>query len=210
MPDVDLHDNSLDHAVQQEFRRREQARAKAQKKKDGTASATAAAQDDQLYSIIHTVGQLDFGESGEQDFQGLSSGAVFMEGLKAELGDVLGKDYRVPFMPKPRVPGNYGLDSIRSSGSMMRGPDLPLVELPPLSIVLRYCDTAFSYATCLLRIVHRPDFRDRLERLYKMPRDKYGPEETRFVALVYAVMALGTRYIVPENSDRSEMMMEQG
>lgn len=209
-PDVDLADPDLDPAVQQEFRSREQARAKAMRLKAEEMAQESDAQDPQIMSMIETIGQLELNEGGEWDFHGISSGAVFLRRMKEHFSGILGNDYRIPFLPRPsRSAGMFTLDSPRSSAaggspwdaagggsSSQQQPNI--YDLPPQERVRTLCYYALQCATCLLRIVHIPSFYESLGRLYEKPQESWGSEEHRFLGMLYSVMALGCMYNVSE------------
>lgn len=75
----------------------------------------------------------------------------------------------------------------------------PPYELPPRDLVRKLCHLALSCGTCLMRIVHVPSFYEQLDHLYETPAENYGYEETRFLGLLFAVMALGCMYDSPDN-----------
>ena len=50
-----------------------------------------------------------------------------------------------------------------------------------------------------MRIVHKPSFYEALDRLYEKPKNTYGAEDKRNLALVFSAMALGCMYNVPDN-----------
>ncbi|KAK4214513.1 putative transcriptional regulatory protein [Rhypophila decipiens] len=217
IPDVDLTDPDLDPAVQQEFRTREQARAKAARlKAEQELSATTSTSQDQhsdpqIMSMIETIGQLELNEGGEWDFHGISSGAVFLRRMKEHFSGILGNDYRIPFLPRPsKSAGMFTLDSPRSSAanspwdtsnpassSNVSTPNI--YDLPPQEKVRTLCYYTLNCATCVLRLVHIPTFYETLNRLYEKPQDSWGNEEHRFLGLLYSVMALGCMYNVSED-----------
>ncbi|KAI0399577.1 hypothetical protein F4802DRAFT_588770 [Xylaria palmicola] len=201
MPDVDLNDPNLDPAVQQEFRMREQARLKAAaaQKKDQPKSATT---EGQLQSMVSSVGQLDLNETGDYDFHGTSSGSVFFKQMKKHFRTLLGRDYQIPFMPRPPRPSGIAtLDSPRptpgSPWATTPSPSVP--NLPPKARVLALCSESLDNATCLLRIVHKPTFFSMLDKLYETPNDEFGTEDKRNLALAYSAMALGCMYDVSDD-----------
>ncbi|KAI1810912.1 hypothetical protein GGS20DRAFT_145013 [Poronia punctata] len=200
MPDVDLNDPNLDPSVQQEFRMREQARQKAAaaQKKD---QAKATSSDGQLQSMVSSVGQLDLSESGDYDFHGTSSGSVFLKQMKKHFRALLGKDYQIPFLPRPPRPsGMLSLDSPRPSpSSPWAATPGPAYSLPPKARAIALCSESLDNATCLLRIVHKPSFYHMLDTLYDKSSDEYGTEDKRNLALLYSAMALGCMYNVPDD-----------
>ncbi|KAI0199958.1 fungal-specific transcription factor domain-containing protein [Astrocystis sublimbata] len=200
MPDVDLNDPNLDPSVQQEFRMREQARQKAAaaQKKDQAKSSTT---ENQLQSMITGAGQLDLNEIGDYDFHGTSSGSVFFKQMKKHFRTLLGRDYQIPFMPRPPRPsGVTALDSPSSRGSPWGGTPGPSIRnLPPKTRAIALCTESLDNATCLLRIVHKPSFYEMLHNLYDNPSDEMGTEEKRNLALLYSAMALGCMYDVADD-----------
>ncbi|KAI1412921.1 hypothetical protein F5Y13DRAFT_179783 [Hypoxylon sp. FL1857] len=205
MPDVDLNDPSLDPAVQQEFRIREQARIRAAATK-GKQSGSSSSVDAQLHSMIETVGQLDLDEKGDYDFHGNSSGSVFFKRMKEHFRSLLGRDYQIPFLPRPPRPaGVAALDSPRPLSGSRPAPSHTSnrYDLPPKERALALCSESLNNATCLLRIVHIPSFYKMLDDLYEKPPDARRQEDKRSLALAYSVMALGCMYNIPED-DSSE------
>lgn len=196
MPDLDLTDHSLDPGVQQEFRNREKARARAMERSAADPSQQPRpdeSEDAQIMSMIESIGQLELKESGEWDFHGISSGAVFLRRMKEHFQSLLGNEYRIPFLPRPALPpGLFSLDSPKSSTSTT-------YLLPPIERVRTLCYYSLDCATCLLRVVHQPTFYEKLEKLYATPQDSWGGEEHRFLGLLYSVLALGCVYNVSQD-----------
>lgn len=216
VPDIDLADPNLDPAIQQEFRAREQARARAAKLKGEAAPKEPEVQDAQIMSMIDAIGQLDMKEDGECDFRGISSGAVFFGRMKDHFKGLLSNDYKIPFLPRqPEKTGLFSLNSPQATpGSPWEASSSPNVyDLPPQNRVRTLCYYALSCATCLLRVVHKPTFYEALDRLYEKPQETWGIEEHRFLGLLYAVMALGTMYNIDENPGNHtthQAAMEEG
>ncbi|KAH9887412.1 fungal-specific transcription factor domain-containing protein [Xylariomycetidae sp. FL2044] len=205
VPDVDLSDPTLDPSVQQEFRMREQARARAAVPKKEQSSTSIP--DASLQSMIHTVGQLDLDERGDYDFHGNSSGSVFFKRMKEHFRALLGRDSQAPQIPKaPKPTGVLNLDSPRSAASSPWEPNpvADVYDLPPKGRALALCSQSLDNATCLLRIVHKPSFYEMLDNLYAKPGEAFGKDDNRNLALVYSVMALGSMYNVPDESARME------
>jgi hypothetical protein len=203
MPEVDLADPNLDPAVQQEFRNREKARARAMElKMEAAKGEQEDSQDAQIMSMIESIGQLELKESGEWDFHGISSGAVFLRRMKEHFQTLLGNEYRIPFLPRPALPpGLFSLDSPKSNASSPwdSSSASAIYNLPPIERVRTLCYYSLDCATCLLRIVHRPSFYEMLDKLYSTPQESWGNEEHRFLGLMYAVLALGCVYNVSED-----------
>ncbi|PHH87758.1 hypothetical protein CDD83_8447 [Cordyceps sp. RAO-2017] len=196
MPDVDLADPNLDPAIQQEFQNRQRARTNAAKLRAGQPDDDAAAASDaKLTTMIDSIGQLDLDDKGGWDFHGTSSGAVFLRRMKDHFRGMLGPMSKAPFLPRPdRPPGLTALDSPSPRGSSPSS-NLPApAELPPKDVARKLCYYSLSCATCLVRIIHLPSFYQRFERVYDRPVDSLDQEDTHFLGLVYAVLALGCMY----------------
>jgi hypothetical protein len=221
MPDLDLADPTLDPAVEQEFRLREQARAKAVKKEESSGS-TSLKSEERLLSMISGVGQLEFDDKGDYDFHGPSSGTVFFRKMKDHFKSLLGRDYHVPVLPRPPKPSSIvNLDSPRlsaiSSPGSRKGSVPDVCDLPPKVIARRLCSHSLKYATCLLRIVHIPSFYSMVDRIYERPPGHYGcygTDEDRDLALLYSVLALGCMYNLADDEKSKkppyEIASEQG
>lgn len=220
MPDLDLADPALDPAVEQEFRLREQARAKAVKKEESSASSSTKT-DERLLSMISGVGQLEFDDKGDYDFHGPSSGTVFFRKMKDHFKSLLGRDYHVPVLPRPPKPSSLSLDSPRLSAvgspASRKGSVPDVIDLPPKVVARRLCSHSLKYATCLLRVVHVPSFYSMLDRIYDRPPGNhgcYGTDEDRELALLYSVLALGCMYNVADDEKSKkppyEIATEQG
>lgn len=204
MPDVDLADPNLDPAVQQEFYTREQARTNGSKARPNMADV-ADTGDAKLMTMIDSIGQLDLDDKGGWDFHGTSSGAVFLKRMKEHFRGMLGPVTKAPFLSRSertsgltaldaQVPGEPGASSIFSSASQFP-------QLPAKDVTRKLCYYSLSCATCLVRIIHIPSFYERLERVYDQPVETLSQEDTHFLGLVHAVIALGCMYNNLEDSN---------
>lgn len=156
--------------------------------------------------MIETIGQLDLDEKGDYDFHGISSGAVFFRRMKEHFQISLGRDYQIPYLPPPPRPaGVLKLDSPGSAGSSPWDSGPPnIYDLPPKARARSLCSSSLRNATCVLRIVHIPSFYETLDGLYDRSPETFGYEDNRNLALMYAVMALGSMYNVAGGEDSSK------
>jgi len=192
MPDVDLADPNLDPAIQQEFHNREHARATAAKMRAVTGELDP--NDAKLTTMIDSIGQLDLDDKGGWDFHGTSSGAVFLRRMKDHFRGMMGPASKAPFLPRPERPaGLVALDEPSPGGTpfstMSQYPDLP-----PKDVTRKLCYYSLSCATCLVRIIHVPSFYERFDQVYGRPIESLNQEDTHFMGLIYAVIALGCMY----------------
>jgi hypothetical protein len=159
----------------------------------------------QLRSMIESTGQLDIDESGNLDFHGGSSGAVFVRRMREQFGDLLGGDHGGPFLPKIPRPKPLGslYDSPRSSIESPLEAGIPnTLDLPPREVAKAICADSLNCACALLRFVHQPSFYRTFDRIYDIPPENFGDEENRFLPLLYVVLALGCMFYRPGASDK--------
>ncbi|KAL7789798.1 fungal-specific transcription factor domain-containing protein [Trichoderma ceciliae] len=208
VPDIDLADPNLDPAIQQEFHNRERVRAEATKLRTSHAPEPDP-NDTQLTSMIDSIGQLDLDDKGGWDFYGISSGTVFLRRMKENFRGMLGPVGKGPFLPRPadRTAGLLNLDT----PSPIANPHSPFStisnypELPPKDVARKLCYYSLSCATCLVRIVHVPSFYEKFDYIYDRQHEPMSQDDTQFLALFYAVLALGCMYSNLDDSSSGGM-----
>lgn len=203
---MNLDDPNLDPAIQQEFKTRQSARTQAAKAKREDAQQ-AEQNDAQIISMIETIGQLDLDERGGWDFRGTSSGAVFLGRMKDHFRGLLDYDTRTAFLPRPSKNESSQFTSMSTSS-----PDAyshHVYDLPPKERAHQLCLSALTCATALLRIVHIPSFFDQFDDLFDKPQETFGVDDSRFLGLVYAVMAVGSMYSTAEEDDEHSVDYKQ-
>lgn len=195
MPDVDLADPNLDPTVQLEFHNREQARSRTIPIRAATQPPEPDPNDTHLTSMIDSIGQLDLDDKGGWEFYGTSSGAVFLRRMKENFRGMLGPATKAPFLPQPERPAGFGSLHAPSSTGNSSFSSLPgYPELPPKEVARKLCYYSLSCATCLVRIIHVPWFYEKFDAIYEKPPENLSQEETKFLSLFYAVLALGCMY----------------
>lgn len=182
---------------------------------DGEEEARVAHPDEddaELMSTIKSIGELNLTETGEWDFHGISSGAVFLNRMKEHFQGLGAYDYRIPFVPGPPKMGF----PTRGPATLQHQNDAPwdLYQLPPLDLARTLCHYALDCATFLLRIVHAPTFYAMFHRLYEVSPEMYTGEDRRFLSLFYAVLAVGCMFNIdekdPSNPNEYKSAMELG
>ncbi|KAH8891639.1 hypothetical protein GQ53DRAFT_720276 [Thozetella sp. PMI_491] len=195
LPDVDLSDENLEALMNGDVAMPEISEDTNFLARAARASGEPNPDDEsELLSTVKDIGELNLNEGGGWEFHGTSSGALFLRRMKDYFQ--LGYDYRVPFLPEPSW---TTLRPPRLLGGSRYGAPIDVYRLPPRALADRLCDYSFNWATCLLRVVHVPTFNDTLNILYRKPPEAYTNEECRFLALFYAVLALGCMYDFDEN-----------
>ncbi|KAK4085570.1 transcriptional regulator family: Fungal Specific TF [Trichoderma aggressivum f. europaeum] len=204
VPDIDLADPNLDPAIQQEFHNRERARAEVAKLRT-PHPAEPDPNDTQLTSMIDSIGQLDLDDKGGWDFYGISSGAVFLRRMKENFRGMLGPVGKGPFLPRPsdRTAGLLNFDTPPVGSPFSTISSYP--ELPPKDVARKLCYYSLSCATCLVRIVHVPSFYEKFDYIYERQHEPMSPDDTQFLALFYAVLALGCMYSNLDDSSSGGM-----
>jgi hypothetical protein len=152
--------------------------------------------DAQLRSMIESTGQLDLDERGDWDFHGGSSGAVFLRRMRENFGGLLGGDAKAPFLPRPPRPPRpkSSFDSPRSMESPFETGLPNTADLPSKESALLLCCCALNRACSLLRFVHAPSFYEMLDRIYETAPENFTDDESRFLSLLYVVLALGCMF----------------
>jgi hypothetical protein len=207
-PNIDLKDPNVDTTLQ-----KQQGNFEVTSKDgaDGTPqppSETAKPTSDQgaqLRSMIESTGQLDIDESGNLDFRGGSSGAVFVKRMREQFGDLLGYEHGGPFLP--HLPHTKGLGPIYDSpkSSSMESPldgGIPnVLDLPSRDVAKALCQNSLNCACALLRFIHQPSFYRMFDRIYDIHPENFGDEENRFLPLLYVTLALGCMFERPSTGE---------
>ncbi|KAH8196768.1 hypothetical protein TruAng_009060 [Truncatella angustata] len=151
-------------------------------------------------TLIDNANHLNFTNTGEYDFHGLSSGAAFLSRITQHLRGLLRYDSRLPFLPQPHPSSPYKTPELPTeSANPSWQIENDFAKLPQRQLARDLCNYAFSRASCILRVIHAPSFWALFDKLYQERSQKFGLEERRFVGLLFAVMALGSMYDVDEN-----------
>ena len=162
-----------------------------------------ADKDSLLESMVQHTGSLDLDEEGHWDFHGHSSGMVFLQRLRQQIGDLMGEaEGHGSALAKPRhfTPPPQVFESPRASESP-RDPAVSLVaDLPPKEHALEFCEVALDDACALLRFVHRPTFFTMFHQIYDKPPEQWGNEEHRYLPLLYGLMSVGSMFAKNVNS----------
>lgn len=205
LPDVDLSDPSLDLTTPQRiitsFKRNATSsgigalKGNAVKLNAGTESG-----DELLESMVDTTGSLDLDDQGHWDYHGNSSGVIFLRRMHEQFGELFGHELYLgstPFL-RPR-PMSAFFDSPRSTDSPM-DTMAHTQDLPTKEVARELCSNSLDDACTLMRIIHQPSFYRMFDRIYDTPPEQYGNEESRFLPLLYVVLALGCLFAKTEQS----------
>ena len=215
LPDVDLDNPDFDSGVPQRMYPRIKQETPPQKptsigahlrssgpRKGGERSSGSS--DNLLESMVDHTGSLDLDDQGNWDYHGQSSGIVYLRCLREQFGDLMGKaeGYGVPFLKTSRIASPRSpVDSPQISTNSPTGRLLPHTEdLPPRACAIHLCENALDDACALMRIVHLPTFWAKFDRAYTLTPEQYQDAESRFLPLLYVVLALGAVFAKSENS----------
>ena len=150
-----------------------------------------------MKSMIQSTGQLELDDSGNWNFNGGSSGIVFMGRMREQFGNLLGEYHGTPFLPRLPRPMPLGpmYDSPRSAVDSPMDQGLPsTLDLPPREIAMALCVNSLECACSLMRFVHQPTFYEMFDRIYTVPTENFDDEENKFLPLLYVVLALGCMF----------------
>jgi len=197
LPNVNLNDPNIDTLIQ-----KRQADAKDNISSDEKPVEVRNTSDDeaQLKSMIQSTGELELDDSGNWNFNGGSSGIVFMGRMREQFGSLLGDYHGKPFLPRlprPKPPLGPMYDSPRSAIDSPMDVGIPnTLDLPPRDIALALCVNSLECGCSLMRFVHQPTFYEMFNRMYTIPPENFEDEENRFLPLLYVVLALGCMFHV--------------
>lgn len=151
------------------------------------AQAQENPDDSMLETMVDSAGLLDLDDQGHWDYHGHTSGIIFLQRLRKQLG---ASDIQPPPMGSRPMPPM--LDSPRSVGDSPQESSIPPThDLPPRNVARRLCHNAFEDGCSLMRFVHEPSFYAMLDRIYDTPAEQYSNEEHSFLPLLYIVMSVG-------------------
>lgn len=142
---------------------------------------------------MENSGSLDLDDQGHWDYHGHSSGIIFMQRLRKQIGNVISMPIR-PLQNKS-TPLFQMLESPNSqseSPQELNNPNSPPTQdLPSKDVARRLCRSALDHACILMRPVHEPSFWATFDRIYSTPWDQYTNEEHTFLPLLYVAMGTG-------------------
>ena len=132
--------------------------------------------------------RLEIVDSGSQEFRGHSSGCIFLSRMQQKYGDLLAPETVTSTTVTTQADPPQVFDTPQSSvkQSLIIPP-----PLPPKTVAGDLVECALENVCPLSRIVHRPTFDIMLNRIYDLGVVKQGSEETKFLSLLYVLMALG-------------------
>lgn len=154
-----------------------------------------------LESMVKNTGSLDLDDEGHWDFHGHSSGIVFLRRMGEQFGDLMSQSdgAGTEFLSTRRH--SLSFESPRSIEDAPPDSISPNVgDLPDINSARKLCGNALSDACALVRFVHQPSFYRMLNRVYLVSPENFGNEENRFLALLYATLALGCLFAKQEES----------
>jgi hypothetical protein len=214
LPGVNLDDPKFDaHSIDQIIDSSRCARQSGQPSSREPRSNAAQDEDTQLSTMVEGTGSLDLDDQGHWDYHGTSSGFTFMRNLRAQFGDLIVPDPRMPY-PKTRAVTNL-IESPKSASSSPYDLSIPpAVDIPDKETAIRLCRNALEVACALLRFVHKPKFYGQMNRIFETDPDNYTNTDAKFLPLLYVVMAVGCLFAQTEDTTLDtqgyESAIEQG
>ena len=175
-----------------------------------TSKGAEGDKDPMLESMMQETGSLDLDDDGYWDFYGRSSGRAFLRMMRDQFGDLVGKVVLPPMQSQDQR--NSPASSSASSPWVSRAPNTS--DLPQKECARMLCENALDDACAILRFVHQPTFYHMFDRVYDLPAEELGPEETKFIPMLYSCIALGSLFATHQESELQahgvENAMEQG
>ena len=209
LPDVDLDDANFDAGMPQ----RVPVAAKGEVSLKGAPNrsdlllgrpyrATETNKESLLESMVENTGSLDLDDQGHWDFHGHSSGLVFLRRMREQFGDLVDQPESsgLPILKTRSL--SLALESpSKSYGNSPADFNYPNThDLPSKECAQRLCEYALNDACAIFPFFHKPTFYSTLDRVYDALPEIVGKEESRFLPLLYATMALGCLFAKAEQS----------
>lgn len=210
LPDINLDDPNIDpnnpdsitSAIKTEKPMTTLGHARTPKGQPGNQVGSEEEKESMLESMVEDTGTLEIDDDGFWDFHGHSSGRAFLLKMRQQFGDLMGKPegHAMPFMKSPDHTDTLVNSPAASVTSPMglRPPNLD--SLPPKNCAILLCKNALDDTCAVLRFIHHPTFYEMLDRIYDAPRQSLGSHESKFLSLLYSVIALGTLFATGEQS----------
>ncbi|KAJ9192023.1 transcriptional regulator family: Fungal Specific TF [Paecilomyces variotii] len=196
LPDLNLDDPRFDvHAAEQVLAAVKKEKAGLPKPPSTSTNQPEPATDNGDESLLETMvensGCLDLDDQGHWDYHGHSSGIIFMQRLRKQLGNSVVPELK----PSPKTrPISHYLESPKSASASESPHDAnlpPTQDLPPKAVARKLCHNAFYDACALMRFVHEPSFYATFDRIYDTPPEQFTNEEHAFLPLLYIVLSVG-------------------
>ena len=158
-------------------------------------------------------------QHGRWHYYGYSSGLSLIKQIhKAFINVSLKNDNGQLQLFSKVSPSSSSAISLQRTSSKLFGPSfavdsvtLDVEPSPPLlslsrEVIHRLCEIALQDACPLCPIIHEPTFMRRLNRILDLPKTNYQLQDQRFLALLYAVLAVGCIFA----KDESLLANEEG
>lgn len=152
-------------------------------------ATTDGGEESLLETMVENSGCLDLDDQGHWDYHGHSSGIIFMQRLRKQLGNSVVPDLK----PSPKArPISHYLESPKSASESPHDSNLPPThDLPSKAVARKLCHNALYDACALMRFVHEPTFYAMFDRIYDTPPDQFTNEEHAFLPLLYIMLSVG-------------------
>jgi hypothetical protein len=142
-------------------------------------------QDPLIEAMVNATGKISMQDQESWNYHGHASPVAFLERFRQDFGAGIENFEKLQNVCDESLPRLF-----------LREGSLPpsmtqTALLPSKNIALELVDAALDDACSIENFVHRPTFDYHFDCIYNMdPRD-YGPQEVRYLPLLYAVLALG-------------------
>ncbi|KAK9454351.1 fungal-specific transcription factor domain-containing protein, partial [Dipodascopsis uninucleata] len=164
-------------------------------------SATPSSEDTNIESMVISLGRLDVDETGHLDYVGRSSGRSFAQIVRAHFlnnhpdeipADLAMNAQLLHSLPNPNTPSPAGYTDDSPSDRIYQSNSAVFkIVLPPHDVAKYLVDAVFAQYMTVLLFDHRPSIVARVDALYAVDPDDYGPRELGFLPLFYMLLAVG-------------------
>ncbi|KAK9237661.1 fungal-specific transcription factor domain-containing protein [Lipomyces kononenkoae] len=165
---------------------------------DSGSLAKTNDKDNNIESMVVSLGRLDVDETGHLDYVGHSSGRSFVQHMRAHFlndhPDSIPVD--IPKMASfSYSPSSNGLidDSPSDYYNYQQMAEFRII-LPTKEVAWQLINAVWDQACVVIRFGHRPTMQRRLDELYSTDPDDYTPDQINFLPLVYCYLAVGVLF----------------
>lgn len=155
-----------------------------------------------LESMVENTVALEIDDDGFWDFHGHSSGRAFLLKMRQQFGDLMGRPegHAMPLMKHPKHTETLAKSPETALNSPLSVKPPNLDALPAKHCAILLCQNALDDTCAVLRFIHQPSFYEMLDQMYSAPTQSMGGYESKFLSLLYSVLALGTLFATDEQS----------
>ncbi|KAK5018571.1 Gypsy retrotransposon integrase-like protein 1 [Cryomyces antarcticus] len=152
----------------------------------------SAADEEMLETMIPVSDSSPMPGEGLSAYRGRFAGLSLLERLRNLCSRLAGQAEKRP-ADSSREDFVYAFDYPSPTSNPIEPSD-GFAILPAKGTILQRVQIAFDQACCLMQFMHQPTVESHIHCIYAIEPEHYTKEDRKFLALLYALLALGTRF----------------